>query len=105
MQIQITKKSLAAMLTAKIGKKQAKELVYGSNTYQFLNLTRSRRVQNVERPRIVHKKMLMTAIGNSRNLKDIRLLHFFGCKLDCFQQCLLQNNRGVYVLKEDKGKQ
>jgi len=98
--IQITKKSLLAMLTAKIGEKEARKLVYGSNTYQYERLTRSRRVQNVVRPRRVHKKMLMTAIGRSQNLKDIRLLYFFGCDLDCWQQCILKNNRGVYVLKE-----
>jgi hypothetical protein len=77
----ISKTQLKSMLAARIGLKKAKRAVYQ---------------KSFKRQWI--KDDLDLVIGNSRKLQDIRLLHYFNCKLNPYQSVILLNNNLKFVV-------
>lgn len=78
----ISKTQLQSMLAARIGRKKAKRAVYQKSfNRQWI------------------KDELDLVIGNSRKLQDIRLLHFYSCKLNPYQSVILLNNNLKFTLQ------
>lgn len=77
--IKITRKRLFGLLRERVGKKEAKAMAYGRVFFAPWK-----------------RESLQQILGNSHNLKDIRIMYLFGCRLTARQQVILMDNGQKY---------
>ena len=94
--IKISPQKLFAILTPKLGRKKARQIAFSRNLHRPWK-------QQLVNEAFNGGYGLM--VGESRNLKDIRILALFGVQLTPRQHVILENNKQRYeVVRENQNR-